>query len=328
MSLSRRDFLRVWATGLLAGRMGVTFAGAALPPLAIDSGARQLRFAGRALEMSTVHAFPHPDAPPVRTVHPEAVLSLMEAEDGWFRVVDGGYVRARQVQPMIPYTPPPVYARVDAPFWAEVVAPVTVARRWPLPDAPALGRLGYGATARAVDAQRDDWGHLWYRDEAGGGWVQALHVRRLDEKDLTPINPGAAGKRLLVTVADEATPARAHLSAWEGDVCVFDAPICAGRAFLEEVGRAFTVECRQPALKVGARLATCRVAEQCVYLGAPWAVRAGALTLHGAYWHNDFGSLRADIEGRGIALAPPAARWIYRWVEPGTTPVQLLQGES
>ncbi len=333
MILSRRDFRRL---------SGATLVGAALPPLRAGWGAPRVRFAGRALETVAVRAAPLPDADIVRVVHPDRVLplalsapkarSFREAmhestlPDGWYEVPGpgGGYVRARQVQPMVPYTPPEVITRVDAPFWAEVVAPVTVMRRWPLPDAPALGRMGYGATLHVVDAQADDWGHAWYRDGEAGGWVQALHARRLDPEDLAPIHSGKYQTRGLSPLSDsekrmEIDAARCRLTAWEGDEIVLVAPIsCRGtarHALTPENGA--VIPRKHPARHVAG------------YWGAPWFVEAEGLALHGAYWHNDFGACEAaqrstpdselkptvHIDSEAITLAPAVARWVYRWVE-------------
>ncbi|MCZ7546836.1 MAG: twin-arginine translocation signal domain-containing protein [Anaerolineae bacterium] len=221
-AISRRDFLRV---------CGVALAGAALPPVRAGLGAPRVAFAGRALETAIIRAAPRPDASILRTVHPDRVLSLAEAVAGWFaaRDPDGGltgaaargFVAARQVQPMAPYTPPAVVTAADGPFWAEVIAPVTVARRWPLPDAPSLGRVGYGGVFRVVDTQADDWDCVWYRnaDAAGGGWVQALHARPLDPDALASIDAGVAGKRVVIDAA------RCALTAWAGDRAVFAAPV-------------------------------------------------------------------------------------------------------
>lgn len=304
--ISRRDFLRL---------CGVTLAGAAMPSLRVEGGARRAIFAGRALEPTRVYAAPRFDADVRRAVHPDQVLPLVvsfpealsfrEATAGWFKVpgAGGGYVPARAVQPMMPYTRPAVIAPVEAPFWAEVIAPVTVARAWPLPDAPARGRPGYGATLRVIDAQADDEGRVWYRDAESGGWVQALHVRRLDPAEVQPINPGAPDKRLVIGAARAGAPRR--LVAFEGDQPVMEAPVC---ATARASGDDRVVSAKHPGRQLAA------------WWGAPWLVEAGETTICGAYWHNDFGASR-DGDRAAITLAPAAARWVYRWAEVGATRV-------
>jgi hypothetical protein len=297
--ISRRDFLRL---------CGATMAGAAFPPVTTMRAGREKPasavFWGRALTEIIVRAAPRPDAAPVRTVHPDRVLTLTGAVAGWFKAEDG-YVLARDVQPMVPYARPEVVTRVEGEgFWAEVIAPVTVARRWCLPDGPAVGRLGYGAVLRVVDVQEDDWGNVWYRDGEGGFWVQGLHVRRLDPaEDLAPLHPGAPDKHLFVDLA------RCYLTARERGRTVLTAPVSPGKVGQGISGLEVEVTGKRPSLPLPGRP------------GTPWGVKAGGLALHGAYWHNSFGEPREDGL---VALAPAVAWWVYRWVEVGRTRVRVL----
>ncbi len=303
--ISRRTFLRL---------CGVTFASAALPSFPSNTASTPVKFSGRVLKAQTsIYGMPYHNATVVQSVQPDTVLSLTESVAGWFKA-EQGYVQAHDVQPMLPYKRPEVFTAMpaDGPFWAEVIAPVTVTRTWPLASAPLIERPGYGAVMYIVDVQVDDAGVVWYRDDAhgtGSAWVQALHLRRLDpDIDLAPLAPGAADKRLRIDTA------RCRLTAAIGDETVLVAPISPDAEAVIEAAR----------FGVAARLPTLALLDK---PGLPWVVLAVApnggegVVLHGAYWHNQFGE---PYDDGGIALAPAVARWLYRWVEVGRTHVQIV----
>ena len=51
--------------------------------------------------------------------------------------------------------------------------------------------------------------------------------------------------------------------------------------------------------------------------GVPWAMlfRSGGFFIHGAYWHNDFGTVRSH---GCVNLPVPYAEWLYGWTPSGT----------
>jgi hypothetical protein len=287
--ISRRDFLRL---------CGVTAASLALPAVPSTAAAA---LDGRALAHVRVRRAPRIDATVVRTAPPDSVLRLSGAAGDWFATSDG-YVAARRVQPMQPYARPPVYAAMPAggPFVAEVIAPVTVLHSAPASDAPMLGRVGYGAAFEVTGVQGDE-GDTWYRVE-GGAWVQALHVRPLEGEDLAPLQPRAREKAFYVDIA------ACRLTAVADGETALTAPIAPG--IKRRTRGAALVTAKRPAAQMMGRR------------GVPWVIETdnAQFVLHGAYWHNAFGSPCGDGV---IALAPAAAQWVYRWAEPGQTRVEV-----
>jgi lipoprotein-anchoring transpeptidase ErfK/SrfK len=53
--------------------------------------------------------------------------------------------------------------------------------------------------------------------------------------------------------------------------------------------------------------------------GVPWVsyFTEEGISIHGTYWHNDFGKKRSH---GCINLTPQAAKWIYRWTQPVVPP--------
>jgi hypothetical protein len=53
--------------------------------------------------------------------------------------------------------------------------------------------------------------------------------------------------------------------------------------------------------------------------GVPWVmyVTESGISLHGTYWHNDFGRPRSH---GCINLSIPAAKWLFRWTTPTVQP--------
>ena len=49
--------------------------------------------------------------------------------------------------------------------------------------------------------------------------------------------------------------------------------------------------------------------------GVPWVlyITKGGISLHGTYWHNDYGHPRSH---GCINLTPQASKWLYRWTVP------------
>jgi hypothetical protein len=289
--ISRRDFLR------LCGVTAASLALPALPATAADA------FDGRALAHVRIRRAPRIDAAVVRTAPPDSVLRLYDATGDWFATSDG-YVAARGVQPMQPYTRPPVYTAMPSsgPFVAEVIAPVTVLHSAPDADASVPGRVGYGAAFDVTGVQTGE-DEIWYQvGGEGGAWVQALHVRPLEGEDLAPLQPHAREKTLYVDIT------ACQLTAVADGETALTAPIAPGIK-RQARGAALATAKRPAAQMMGRR-------------GVPWAITTdnARFVLHGAYWHNAFGSPCGDGV---ISLAPAAALWVYRWTEPGQTHIEV-----
>lgn len=287
MTLSRRAFLQL---------SGVTLAAAALPDLPVRPVAAAPAMPtsmGRALRAAPVHDRPALAAPLVDRLWPDAVRPVNDLAYGWFALPEG-YVRQRDLQPMLPYTAAAATPAVALPAWLHVVAPVAPVRAWAGSEL-IRARIGYGGVLCALDRLVDDAGAVWYAVGSAPeaeplGWTLAAHWAAVEA--LQPAMP-MAHRELQLDAARRALIAR------ETGRVILRAPLLAPA---EARLGSWTLSSRQPALPDHARP------------GAAWALHAGPVRLCGAYWHNDFG---AAGPGDDWQVMPWVARWLYDWLPDG-----------
>jgi lipoprotein-anchoring transpeptidase ErfK/SrfK len=53
-------------------------------------------------------------------------------------------------------------------------------------------------------------------------------------------------------------------------------------------------------------------------------IKDNGISLHGTYWHNDFGRPRSH---GCVNLSPAAAKWLYRWTMPSVKPEKQYKYE-
>ena len=205
-------------------------------------------------------------------------------------------------------------------FWAQVSVPYAIMRVAPDDKAASLYRLYYSSVHLVIDVIRDGQGAFWYQlkdDEypTRREFVRAETLRRIDPRELTPLSPRAADKRIEVSVKDQ------MLWAYEGDSLVYQAQCATGTMFtIEGVGLVdFTTPTGEHTVvrKRPSRHMRGFEGRPDAYdlPGVPYCTyftQAGA-AVHGAYWHNDFGRPRSH----GCVNVPPqVAQWVYRWSMP------------
>jgi hypothetical protein len=306
-NLTRREFLKLG---------GAAMAGfALLPSPPRGRTADKKIWLGRvALPTAWVRTEPDHDAPTVRQHRRDDVISYFEKVETrghnphnpiWFRVL-GGYIYSSYVQPVEVRLNKPLQHLPPEGLWGEISVPYTDARRTPSPDARHTYRLRYSSAYRIIEA---GWGtdhQLWYRlrdNRAPGArhHVPAEHVRPIYPHDLMPITPGVSDKHIEILLADQL------LVAFEGDEQVFETRISGGTGGNRATPRGnHRILFKAPSRHmVGVGFDLPGVSFD-VYF---W----GAIAIHGAYWHNDFGRPRSH----GCVNVPPeAAKWIFRWTMP------------
>jgi len=152
----------------------------------------------------------------------------------------------------------------------------------------------------------------WQVGRANVG-ADALLVQGLTPLHLRPV-PQPGPRSIEVSIGKQ------HLYAYDGDILVFDAPVSTGKDRFETPIGSFAVTVKQP-------LRTMRGAEQ----GERWVVPDVPhvmyffrdFALHGAYWHNQFGTGERRSHGC-VNLPLDAAAWLYTWAPVGT-PVTIFQ---
>jgi lipoprotein-anchoring transpeptidase ErfK/SrfK len=128
------------------------------------------------------------------------------------------------------------------------------------------------------------------------------------EEPAAPVATGSNGKSIVVDLSDQ------WLYAMEGDTVIFDAPVSTGRdGFNTPVGR-YAIYHKTPLQTMRG----CAGGECWSVPNVPNAMYiVGGVALHGAYWHNQFGSGVRRSHGC-VNLPLDSAAWLYKWAPLGT----------
>lgn len=161
----------------------------------------------------------------------------------------------------------------------------------------------------------DEW--LRYPDRLGGDWyVSAEYVQVLrDEGDKTVGEYGLVATSTKVIVVDRSDQ---KLYAQEGDDLFLETDISSGLELTPTPRGTFTIYKKTPSRYMQGPLPN--LVEQQYYdlPGVPWNLyfTEGGAVIHGAYWHNSFGSRYSH----GCVNVPlTIARTLYTWADLGTT---------
>jgi hypothetical protein len=266
-----------------------------------------------------VRTEPSQNADPVAWKRRDDVIPLQAAVLGeppwptnpvWYQT-EGGYIHSGYVQPVEDAPQGEVITKVEEPgFWAEVCVPFAEAR-W-RPSSPYVSyKFYYSTVYRVVHAVQDDNGDWWYqlRDGvswSGGPYVPSRSMRRILPEQLTPISPGRPDKRIVINIADQS------LTCFEGEQSVFSTRIASGIYGLgTPLGEYRILIQRHTRRMIGGD-----PDDPYDLPGVPFPVYFtwSGVAIHGTYWHNDYG--RRHSHGC-VNVTSEAARWIFRWVEPG-----------
>lgn len=322
---SRRDFLKF---------SGLTLTAALLSePLVSSAAASQLaRVVDGAMQ---VFEKPSLSAKVVTQFWKDMVLPIVDEVDGeqnnrlgqkWFQVGNIGFAHKSWLQPVeIRFQEPTDEIRFTGSV-AEVSVPFVDAYDTHSEDSPRLYRYYYGSTHWVNKLVEDKEGKAWYRvmDDKfpeRERWVRAERLRIFPYEELAPISPDVPPeeKRIEVNLADQ------HMTAFEYDQPVFDAPVSTGDYLANPKYQTPT----------GSYLVGLKRASQHMLPwdrtfgsydlpGVPWVAyfTQRAHAFHGAYWHNGFGRIRSH---GCVNLAPQDARWVYLWTTPEMRPYNELQ---
>jgi L,D-transpeptidase catalytic domain len=321
--LSRREFLKLSGTSALSLFW--------LPYLSPSSAAESpdaVPTMGRITDdEANVYDRPSYDGNLIKTYWKDLVFPINEVTIGddnpsynriWYRINnDEGYIHSGVVQPVEIKLNDPV---VDIPSdgrLAEVTVPFSDAI-WDIKSPNlVIYRLYYSATFWVTGIVADSQGNFWYQITDDyyhiTFYANAKHLRMISTDEVTPISPDvpAEAKRIEVLLNDQA------VVAYENDTPVYmsraaTGAIWMGGKFTTPVGRHYIDHKRpsrhmtngSPASAIGYDLP-----------GVPWVsyFTDTGISLHGTYWHNDFGHPRSH---GCVNLPGQAAKWIYRWCLP------------
>jgi hypothetical protein len=324
--LSRREFLKFSSAGLLSifwlpflsryerfERLNQPAAGAVRMGRAVDDSVE-------------VYDKPSFSAKLRRAYWRDVILKIDEVTIGdekplynrvWYHIKDEGYAHSGRIQPVEIQLNPvetsiPAYGRL-----AEVTVPYsdTLSN---LKDPTHLAyRLYYNTVHWVTGVEKDDQGHAWYAlwDDKFKVTLHARaeHLRMIRPADVAPISPDVApaDKHIEICLQDQV------VIAYENDEPAFITRAATGGHFIDgdystPKGKYITDRKRPSRHMASEDLAAPNSYD---LPGVPWVsyLTKSGISLHGTYWHNDFGKPRSH---GCINLSPAAARWIYRWTQP------------
>jgi uncharacterized protein YraI len=198
-------------------------------------------------------------------------------------------------------------------------------RSGPGTDFPVVYRLRNGVVLKvAGEVERE--GALWYKiifDEwlryperiTGDWYVAADFVEALyDEGDRTIWEDEYTTSPLKKIIVDRKEQ---KLTAYEDDTVFMEIPISTGLELTPTPKGTFTIFKKTPSRYMQGPLPGLADQQSYDLPGVPWNLyfTHGGAVIHGAYWHNSFGS---QYSHGCVNLAPNNARTLYYWAELGT----------
>ncbi len=345
--LSRRDFLKLGGLGLLGLSVPLTRSYSLLPsasrplPLQIPGTASDLQARsspddpqiqqGR-VTARLVWVFDQPSFNAKRLTYHwrDSIVSItgvsISQDVGdynrvWYELGNEGYAYSGTIQPVQTLLNTPSTQVPASGALAQVTVPYTDAHLQPQLSSLAAYRMYYDTihwVLSALTSSSD--GKVWYEvlDDKWNKhyYAPAEHLRFLAPEELAPISPDVpdSQKKIQVRLDDQL------VVAYENDQPVFATRAATGAVFVAGTyttpfGRFMTYHKRPTR-----HMANGDITSSGYDLpGVPWVMyfTEAGLSLHGTYWHNDFGHPKSH---GCINLSVEAAHWLFRWTNPLVKP--------
>lgn len=317
LNLSRRDFLKLSASGALAlalSEMGIDRALAAPP-------ASHGRITWSGIPLNDAPSF---NAKQIKLFGIDQVVKLqseLEGDEGygnsfnktWYQV-DDGYVYSGWLQPVETDLNKPVYQIPAGGQLGEITVPMSETKLVPYTYAKTGYRLYYGTThwVKKVVVTRDEksiWYEIYDNHLQKSFYVPYYNMRLIPNEELTLLSPEVPEADKLIHVDLTAQ----MVTAFEGNKMVFSSRCSSGGKGTRTPTGEFTTYHKGPSI----HMTNQGDSVNNIYdlPGVPWCTffTGYGNAFHGTYWHNDYGRPRSH----GCVNLPSAdAKWLYRWSRP------------
>jgi hypothetical protein len=332
LKFSRREFLKKVTGGLAV--MAMT------PPkkwLAQVSFPQEERLGRVTIGMAEVKAKPDADSPTIAKVYEDAVVPwLREVVGRWpyrrnqrWVETPQGYIWTPYLQPVRNISNTPINTLPETGLgqgmWAEVTQPyVDLSLANPPARSPWLKedqtpRLYSSQVVWIDQIKKGDDDQTWYRvnERYGYGdifWAKAEAFRSLTNKDVAPIHPEVANKRIVVNIAYQT------ISCFEGKKEIYFALVSTG--IREDMNGNISPQWETPLGNwpiwrkvISVHMSGGSTGGGYDLPGVSWVslFEANGVAIHSTFWHNNFGE---QMSHGCVNAAPEDAKWIFRWANP------------
>lgn len=247
----------------------------------------------------------------------------------WYQVGEQGFAYSGNVQPVRTILNTP---RLDIPstgILSEVSVPYTDAYEFPDKKSKVAYRMYYETTHWLMGAATNpDDGTIWVKvlDDKSKilYYAQAEHLRLFSDNDLAPLSPN---------VPDDQKRIEVHLNQQLLIAQEYGAPVFVTRIASGAIYRSGTYTTPRGLFMTYHKRPTRHMAAGDLASngfdlpGVPWVmyITESGISLHGTFWHNDFGRPRSH---GCINLSPSAAKWLFRWTSPVVLPGEQFEYKS
>ena len=239
----------------------------------------------------------------------------------WYEIDGNGFAYSGTLQPVRTLLNTPTLDIPSIGVMGEVSVPYTDAHEEPRLEAPAAYRMYYQSVHWILSAIQSSFdGKIWYLvlDDKWHKmyYARGEHLRLIADEELAPFSPDvpATQKRIQVWLDQQL------VIAYENDQPVFATRAATGAMFSSgtyttPAGHFMTYHKRPTRHMANGDI----TASGFDLAGVPWVMyfTESGLSLHGTYWHNDFGHPKSH---GCVNLSVEAAKWLFRWTTPVVKP--------
>ncbi len=315
--LSRREFVRLSGTGLLALGIPSQWTRAAVEA---EPG-----LLGRVVD-PTLDIFSRPSfaSEKRKTLWRDDVFEIAAAWVGdpipehnrtWYEVNGLGFAHSASVQPVRDLPNLPLESIPYGGVLTEVSVPQVNAHWRPRSDSELAYRFYYGMTFWVTGVSQDVSLQKWYRifDDKYTYvyYAPAYAFRPIPVSELIPISSEIHPSEKLV----EVDLAHQWVNCYEAGQLVFTTKVSTGRKFGQDLYATPAGEFETFRKRPSRHMAAGNLASGYDLPGVPWVayIDEEGVSFHGTFWHNDFGVPRSH---GCINMTIDAAKWLYRWTNP------------